>query len=98
MDEHDYVGMMPSCCCVPFKMSKILYDNRWEDGKTWYCPACGEGRHFTYKEKIEHRLSRIESARSSEAESNKILRRQLAAQRGATTRMKNKIKQLEKEK
>lgn len=95
----------PSCCSVPFWMSDGHYDNRLEDGKSWWCPACGENRIFTKKTTLETKLRRANSAteharkmNDMEEETNQSLRYQLRSQKSATTRIKNKLKALESSK
>jgi len=86
-------------CGTVFAMPVAMLDERRNNGKTFYCP---NGHHLTFGDTKEDRLKqelereRNRSARKT-AEADQLradrdaTRRQLSAQRGVTTRMKNRI-------
>ena len=90
------------CCGCHFRMESAMYESLCESHKIFYCPKCGERRHFggqTDKERAEAAAKRaqelLERERAETArlrESRAKVERQLSAQRGATKRVKNRVK------
>ena len=92
------------CCGTEFMMSDAMYEyQKSVMGKGgWYCPGCGKGRIFTGKTKedeLEEEVAALKRGKDlaerqaqAERENVQYQKRCVAAQKGARTRLINRIK------
>jgi DNA-binding transcriptional regulator YiaG/DNA-directed RNA polymerase subunit RPC12/RpoP len=59
--ELEFTDITPSCCNVPFAMSKSHYDKRRSDQKNWWCPNCGSRRHFIGRTEEQKKIDSLKA-------------------------------------
>jgi hypothetical protein len=81
-------------CHIQFAMTKDFYRDKRHDHLRWYCPN-GHIQHYTAQSEEERLREANDYYKAREAqlcEQRDRLARQNAAQRGQTTRLRNRIK------
>lgn len=81
-------------CGGVFAMATHFIRYKAEEGGVWYCPYCGNKWHYDETEvmTLQRRLKNAKDNLAAERGRHDQTRASLVAQKGVTTRMKNRIK------
>lgn len=88
-------------CGLLFAFPADTMERREFDGKSFWCPCCGKSQCFcgTDKQRLENEVARMRAANDqvrAEVDRQRKIRmgveRKLRAQKGVTTRIKNRVK------
>lgn len=80
-------------CGIHFGLPTHIHQKCREEGRLWWCPGCGHKWHYgkTETQKLEAMLEAERRMKESAREQRNLIERRLNAQRGVTTKLKNRI-------
>lgn len=91
----DYEFSSVECykCSALFAVSRDLHQNWRNHGNTFYCPVCGSPQAYTKTriQRMQEQLEQKERQLHQERERVEFLNRQISAQKGQNTKLKNRI-------
>ena len=81
-------------CSGVFAVNKEWIQRKRQSGGSWYCPYCQTGWHAaeTENKRLEANLKRANNNLATEKAHHDQTKASLSAQKGVTTRLKNRIK------
>lgn len=81
-------------CSGVFAVNKEWIRRKRQSGGGWYCPYCQQGWHATETEnmKLEAKLKSVNNRLATEKARHDQTKASLSAQKGVTTRLKNRVK------
>ncbi len=81
-------------CSGVFAVNRQWLQRKRESGGSWYCPYCQTGWHASETEnmRLEAKLKSADNRLATEKARHDQTKASLSAQKGVTTRLKNRVK------